>query len=306
LLSPRQRGSHWAGRTTLSGRSESPPAFRPGLGFAPFIGSNGSWNEPITTVTTSATASKKTVAGTTTTVSSNGLTSTTVVPAKNGSITTITKKYALSALTFGADFQFDLSTADFPLSQHFFYISPFHQTDYLNEANINGVNVAYEPVLANVLNDGFINSGVYFYTGFRAEADFSNVADPGLTLQTKGQHAWLGETLRPNITLFPLVDAPPSSTDSTDWFTTWVRGRFSLIGTQKYFWDAATKRAAQYYQAILQYKLGACKVDPNSVQLGSPCAISGSSAISLEYDWGTDVNTLIKQNMLKISLNFSY
>lgn len=274
------------------------------VAFAPFVGSNGSWNEPITAVTTTATTSKKAVEGTTSTRSNNGLTTTTVVPAKGGSITTVTKKYALSALTFGADFQFDVSTIDLPISQHFFYISPYYQSDYIGAAQIEGVNFSYEPVLSHVLNDGIINSGIYFYTGFRAEADFSNVTNPGLTLQTKGEHAWLGETLRPTLTLFPLVDTPTTETD--DWFTTWVSGRFSLIGTQKYFWDAATKQGAQYYQAILQYKLGACRVDPTAAQLGSPCTIAGSSAISFEYDWGTDINTLIKQNQWKVVLSYSY
>jgi hypothetical protein len=165
-------------------------------------------------------------------------------------------------LSFGADFQFELPSFNLPIQQNFFYVSPYYQTDYINEAQIGGVNVAWEPVVRHVLNDGIINQYVYFYTSFRPEADFSNVSNPGLTLQTKGEHAWLGETLRPNLTLFPLVDAP---TSDDDWLTNWVRGRLSLIGTQKYFWDPATKRSAQYYQAIVQYKLGACKVDPKAV-----------------------------------------
>jgi hypothetical protein len=234
--------------------------------------------------------------------SRNGLTNTTIIPTKNGSFTTVTKKYALSALTYGADLQFDIQTMDFPIAQNFFYVSPYYQTDYLGAAKTGGVNVAWEPVVGHILNDGVINSTVYLYNSFRAEADFSNVTDPGLTLQNKGEHAWIGETLRPNLTLFPLVDAP----DSNDWFTTWVRGRFSLIGTQKYFWDSASKQAAQYYQAILQYKLGACKVDLTAVQLGSPCTIAGSTSIVFEYDRGTDINTLTKQNQWKVTLNYSY
>lgn len=292
-----------AGQTIQVGGNPTVP-FLSRFGFAPFIDSNGTWNEPVTTTTTSATASsKKTVASTTTTRSANGLTTTTVIPTKNGEVTTITKKYALSQLSFGADFQFEVPSFNLPIQQNFLYVSPYYQTDYLNEANIAGVNVAWEPVVRHLLNDGVINQFVYFYTGFRPEADFSNVSNPGLTLQTKGEHAWLGETLRPNLTLFPLVDAP---TSQDDWLTNWVSGRLSLIGTQKYFWDAATKRAAQYYQAIVQYKLGACKVDPNAVAGSAVCAISGSSSISFEYDWGTDINTLINQNMWKVSLNFSY
>jgi hypothetical protein len=292
-----------AGQPIQVGGNTTVP-FVTGFGFAPFIDSNGTWNEPVTTTTTSATASnKRTVASTTTTRSANGLTTTTIIPTKTGQVTTITKKYALSALSFGADFQFYVPSFNLPIQQNFFYVSPYYQTDYLNEANITGVNVAWEPVVRHILNDGIINSYAYFYTGFRPEADFSNVSNPGLTLQTKGEHAWLGETLRPNLTLFPLIDAP---TSDNDWFTTWVRGRLALIGTQKYFWDAATKQPAQFYQAIVQYKLGACTVDPTGVKGGGPCAISGSSAISFEYDWGTDINTLIKQNMWKVALNFSY
>jgi|ERR1700733_2553394 len=277
--------------------------FIEGFGFAPFVGSNGSWNEPITSTTTSAAISgKKTVAGTTTTRSSNGITTTTVIPTKNGQITTVTKKYALSNLTFGADFQLYFSTLDLPAQLNFFYVSPYYQTDYLGAAKIGGVNVAWEPVVRHLLNDGFINPNFYFYTGFRAEADFSHVSDPGLTLLTQGQHEWIGETFRPNLTLFPLVDAP----DSDDWFTTWVRGRLSLIGTQAFFWDAATGQTAPSYQALLQYKLGACKVDVTKPNLGSPCTISGSSAISFEYDWGRDRNTNIKQNQFLVKLSYSY
>jgi hypothetical protein len=79
------------------------------LGFAPFVGSNGSWNEPITTTTTSTATSTATGSGTKTTTSSNGLTTTTTIKNKNGTVTTTTKKYSLSSLRFGADFQANIS-----------------------------------------------------------------------------------------------------------------------------------------------------------------------------------------------------
>jgi hypothetical protein len=278
-------GTDSNGRPIQLGGNPTEP-FVEGFGFGPFVGSDGSWNEPITTTTTSvAPSGKKIASGTTTTTSSNGITTTTVIPTKNGTVTTVTKKYALSALSFGADFQLYLSTLNLPSNLNFFYVSPYYQTDYLGAAKIGGVDVAWEPVVPHLLNDGYINPNFYFYTGFRAEADFSHVSNPGLTLLTEGQHDWIGETFRPNLTLFPLVDAP----DSDDWFTTWVRGRFSLIGTQAFFWDAATGQTAPSYQALLQYKLGACKVDLTKESLGSPCTISGSSSISLEYDWGVTI-----------------
>jgi hypothetical protein len=73
-------GTDANGRPTQLGGNPMEP-FVEGFGFAPFIGSNGSWNEPITTTSTAAAVpGKKTVAGTTTTTSSNGITTTTVIP----------------------------------------------------------------------------------------------------------------------------------------------------------------------------------------------------------------------------------
>jgi hypothetical protein len=277
--------------------------FIAGFGFAPFVGSAGSWNEPTTTVTTSSVASgkKPPSAGTTTTTSSNGITTTTVVPTKTGSVTTITKKYSQSALTFGADFQVFASTANLPIKQNFFYISPYYQTDYLGAAQIGAINFAWEPIADYLLNDGQIFQDYSYYIAFRANADFTQVSNPGLSLLEKGQHAWIGETLRPSLALFPTIDAPSSE---DNWIKNWLRGRITLIGTQEYYWDAATGAAARYYQAILQYKLGQCKNYGSAT--GQSCSIAGSSSISLEYDWGKDINTMVKQNQWKVTLNYSY
>jgi hypothetical protein len=296
-----------------SGLSNEP--FVSHLAFAPFVGSNGTWNEPVTTTTTSATVSKATGSGTTTTASSNGITTTTIIKNKNGTVTTVTKKYSLSSLRVGADFQAAVSLWPPPPTDEifsprsllptnvYFYASPYYQTDYQGFAKISGADIQAEPVYPQF----FVNSGVYnptfgYMTQFSAGAELTQVNEPGLTLLAKGAHAWIGETARPNLTLFP-GGVTLGSVDQ-EWLDNWIRGRISLIGTQEYYWDAATKRNAAYYEAILQYKLGACTLDiknPNNA-----CNISGSSAISLQYDFGRDKDTNVKVNQVLVKLSYSY
>jgi hypothetical protein len=245
-----------------------------GFGFAPFISSNGSWNEPLTAQTTGTTAAGKTIIIT-------------------------TAKTSNSALRFGGDFQGYAITPRWPIAQHFFYISPFYQTDYNELARIGGIDLIYEPTIDYLkVNETYIDNNISYITQFLAESEFTNVSNPGLTQLVKGQHAWLGETARPNLTLFPGVY-------SDDFVNKWIAGRISLIGTQEFYWDADTRRTAPYYSAILQYKLGACTVQKNP-DPDHPCKVSGSSSISLEYDWGRDKDTYVKTNQFLVKLGFSY
>lgn len=236
---------------------------------------------------------------------SSGKTVTTVTTSK-GSVTTTTQKTSTSALRFGADFQVAFSTTDFLagyLQDQYFYLSPFYQIDFRGLAQIDGLDASWQPV-SLPLHLGVAPTGEFytFLWQFKGEAELTQVNNPGYTdFLTRGDHALFGEVIRVNLALFPLN----SPVQQGDWFNKWVAGRFSLIGTQQYYWDTATKQNAPYYSAIIQYKLGACTHD-SKTPVDEACAISGSSSIALEYDWGRDKDTYVKTNQLKVTLNYSY
>lgn len=91
------------------------------------------------------------------------------------------------------------------------------------------------------------------------------------------------------------------------WVDEWLVNRFVLIGTAQYFWDAHSSAEARYYTVQLQYNLGACKF-PKTSEPGvfSDCAITGNSAISFEYDWGTDKDTYVFTNQYLLKLSYKY
>ena len=251
-----------------------------GVGFAPFVSSNGTWNEPMTAQTKGTTSAGKTITITTTKTSNN-------------------------ALRGGVDFQLELATGAFPvIRDHYVYVSPFYQTDYRGLAQISGVTLAWEPVSTALLLDyGPFNRYFMFFWQFRGEAEFMQVSNPGLTQFVKGQHSLVGEEARPHLELFPIVPVNPED-KWDDWFNAIIAGRISLIGTQKFYLDAATAKTAAYYSATLQYKLGDCKVDLKNPDLA--CSIQGSSSISLEYDCGRDKDTYVKSNQILVKLGYSY
>jgi hypothetical protein len=219
------------------------------------------------------------------------------------------KKTSNSAVQMGADFQVGLSTTNLPLFlDHFFYVSPYHQTDLRDQADINGVLLAWEAVAPSLYMDyGPVTPYLSFFWQLRAEAEFVNVNNPGLTGLVKGDHDWFGETVRANLGLFPANPEIP-------WPETIV-GRISLIGTAQNFYDTVTSKTANYYTAQLQYKLGACKnpqmgatgqSGAGNTKQSDACAIQGSSAISFEYDWGFDKDTFVYTNQYVIKLSYSY
>jgi hypothetical protein len=208
----------------------------------------------------------------------------------------LTKTTSTSALRFGADFQLGSQPPPgVPIDTSYFYVSPFYQTDYSSLAQINGVTLAWEPIaLGWNLGSGPYNKYFSFYWQFRGEAEFTEVNNPGLTQFVKGEHSWFGEEVRPHLDLFPVGYGWPDL----------VAGRISLIGTQQFYWDAATEKTALYYSAVLQYRLGACKVDKANPDLA--CSVDGSSSISLEYDWGRNKDTYVKTNQILVKLGLSY
>ena len=236
------------------------PFFR-GVGLAPFVSGNGTWSEPLT-------------------------------------------KTSNSSLKTGADFQVAYSTTQFLFQEHYLYFSPYHQTDFKELAQINGATFAWEPVRTALFMDtgkplsAALAPYFLFFWQFRAEVDVVNVTVPGLTNLTKGDHIWVGETIRANLALFPQ--------NYISW-PDWMGGRFSLIGTAQNFHDTTTSTNASYYTAALQYKLGACKAPkPGDTTNSDACTIQGSSSVSFEYDWGTNKDTLVKVNQYLIKLGYSF
>ncbi len=237
------------------------PYFR-GLAVAPFISSNGTWNNPIPT------------------------------------------KLSNSNIKAGSDFMghFLLENPSYPFIATFLYASPYYQTDYQNRARIDGTVFALEPVIpALLLDSGTPTPYFSFFWQWRGEVDTVHVTVPGLTKLSVGDHLWVGETVVANFALFP-AGQPLLGGKS---FEDFVVGRFSVIGTAKSFYDTRTGIAADYYSAMLQYKLGECKTASGS-DPSSPCAISGSSSISFEYDTGLDKDTLVKTRQYLVKLGYAY
>jgi hypothetical protein len=233
-----------------------------GFGLAPFISSNGTWNQPI-------------------------------------------KATSNSSLQMGADFQVAVSTAWPLLDFNYVYVSPYHQSDFRNLADINGVLFAWEPVSYKAFMDAAPktnNPYLSFFWQLRLEAEILNVQNVGLTNLAKGDHAWLGETIRANVGLFPQNSVIP--------WPDFIAGRLSLIATAQNFYDAeatTSAKRANYYTVQLQYKLGPCKTPAASTAGDSTaCAIQGSSAISLEYDTGTNKDTLVFANQYLAKFSYAY
>jgi hypothetical protein len=232
-----------------------------GFALAPFVSSSGTWNEPLKTTSN-------------------------------------------SSLQVGADLQLAVSTANlWPiLDFNYFYASPYHQTDLRDLANINGVLFAWEPVSYQAFMDAAPkNNNPYFsfFWQLRAEAEILNVQNPGLTKLARGDHDWLGESVRANLGLFPENDVIP--------WPDFIAGRLSVIGTAQNFYDTQAKKTANYYTAQLQYKLGPCKNQPATPTANAnACAIQGSSAISLEYDEGTNKDTLVFAKQYLIKYSYAY
>ena len=204
----------------------------------------------------------------------------------------------------GTDIGVAVSTTLWPIQDHFWYLSPFYQTDFSGLARIQGATIAYEPVAAKIaLGATGAGSPYYsFFWQFRGQADWLNVDDPGLTSLVRGDTVRYGAIVRTNLALFPVRDEQHHWDD-------WLVGRVSLIGTAQYFRDSRTNADLPYYSIALQYKLGSCKPRDPSVPLPKgevvQCVIPGTSAVSLEYENGTNKDTSVRINQILLKLGFA-
>jgi hypothetical protein len=202
----------------------------------------------------------------------------------NGSWNNPIKKGEQSAASVGIDGQLEVSYGSL-FDRQYFSASPYAQTDFRSEARITGATLSWEPIQHQIfLGQGRpVNDFFGGFWQFRAQADLMNVAVPGETNLTKGNHEWYGATARGNLFLFPLAN-------EHSW-PDWLLNRFSVVATAEYYYDNATGRNIQYYTAALQY------------QLTAPTA-AGSSSISFEWDRGTDIATMIFLNQYLVKLSY--
>jgi hypothetical protein len=111
----------------------------------------------------------------------------------------------------------------------------------------------------------------------RGELDVRKVSTPGLTNLAKSDYEWAGGTARLNLFFFPYSTTVPE----------FLRNRFSFFATVSAFHDVNSGQNILEYTAALAYKI----------------TTDGSSSISLEYDRGTDKDTLnfLNQYLLKLT-----
>jgi hypothetical protein len=198
-----------------------------------------------------------------------------------GNFTQPEAKTERSSLKFGTEAEFELS--QFILPRQMFTIAPFYQTDFRGIARIDGVSAYWD------LFDPKLHLGGYFSTmlepnlgwflQIRGETDVLKVSTPGLTNLTKSDYAWIGGTARLNLFFFPYATNVPE----------FLRNRFSFVASVDAFHDMNSGQNITEYTAALAYKI----------------TTDGSSSISLEYDRGTDKDTLNFLNQYLIKLTYA-
>jgi len=199
-----------------------------------------------------------------------------------GNLTEPQAKTERSALKYGAEAQLELSQFIFP--RQVFTVAPYYQTDFRGIARVDGVSSYWDVYDPNLHLGGYISTPLEPYLGWflqlRGETDIRQVSNPGLTSLTKSEYAWTGGTARLNLFFFPLATNIPE----------FLRNRFSFIATVGVFHDAYSGQNIQKYTAALAYKI----------------TTDGSSSISLEYDKGTDKDTLTVLNQYLVKLTYAY
>ena len=197
----------------------------------------------------------------------------------NGTLNEPFKPTEKSALKTGFDIQIEAAYTGL-FDRQYFSASPYYQTDFRGLARVEGLTLAWEPVQHLIfLGQGRpINDFIGGFWQLRAEADITQVNDPGLTKLILGRHDWVGATARANVYFFPIAVEHV--------WPSWLLNRISFFGTAQFFRDTNTGRNASYYTAALQYQL------------------SSNTSVSFEYDNGTNKDTLVNTNQYLVKLNY--
>jgi hypothetical protein len=113
---------------------------------------------------------------------------------------------------------------------------------------------------------------------------------------------WLGGAARSYIFFFP-------SRGDGGW-SPYIADRLSFIGTFQYYWDANSKATAHIFSAALQYKIGACgttglMTSQSGEKTQIPCTF-GSPSLTVQYDTGTDRDTLQETKKIQVKLSYAW
>jgi hypothetical protein len=185
-----------------------------------------------------------------------------------------------SALQFGVENEFEISRGLLP--RQVFTVAPYFQTDYRDEARASGVNVKWQPYDAELHLGGYIDTNPYlgWFVQLQGEVNALDVNSVGVTNLTKSNYDWIGGTVALNMYFLPAaLDVPDI-----------IRNRFAFYATGSYFTDARSGMDIHYYTARLSYK-----ITPD-----------GSSSISIEYDNGTQLTTLVAAKQYLVGLTYAY
>jgi hypothetical protein len=197
----------------------------------------------------------------------------------NGTLNEPFKPTEKSALKAGFDVQIEAAYTGM-FDRQYFSASPYYQTDFRDQARVEGLTLAWEPVQHLILlgQGRPLNDFIGGFWQLRAEADITQVDSVGLTKLALGRHDWVGATARANVFFFPIgVDHP---------WAPWLLNRISFVGTAQFFRDTDIGRNVRYYTAALQYQL------------------SSNTSISFEYDTGTSKDTLVSATQYLVKLNY--
>jgi hypothetical protein len=185
-----------------------------------------------------------------------------------------------STLKYGVENEFEISRGLLP--RQVFTVAPYGETDYRGIGRAYGVNGFWDVYDAGLHLGGYIdtNPDLGWFVQLRGETDLRQVDVIGVTNLTNKNYEWVGGTARLNMFFFPSNPTIPEV----------IRNRVSLIASASYFDDRNSGMETRLYSATLAYK-----ITPD-----------GSASVALEYDYGTDKDTLVMANKYLVTLTYAY
>jgi hypothetical protein len=221
----------------------------------------------------------------------------------NGNWDNPTKTFGdTSALKVGPMAEFMLYPKSAGGFLNYFEISPYYQTDFYGIAQAQGATIAWTPANPNFslggLNPFYKPSFINGFLVLRAEFTDLNVTNPGMTNLIAHNYEWYGAAARAYVFLFPsggLVNWPA-----------FIADRLSFVATVQSFWDASSDASATMYSAALQYKF-ACSAKAGNDGSGdsNPCQF-GAPSFTVQYDNGTDRDTLQRKKLLSAKITYAF
>jgi hypothetical protein len=164
-----------------------------------------------------------------------------------------------------------------------FKVSPYLQTDFRGIAQVGGVAATWEPWQYAIRLGGsptLLSPSFDWYWRFQAEADERRVDKVGYTSLKLGQYSWVGGTAQFYGFFFPTNTIVPP----------FLQNRLNTVISWYAYWDAESSKRISKYTASLAYNI----------------TENGDASVSLEYDHGTDKDTLAFLNQYLVKLNYKY